>query len=59
MTKESVIELQKLDACCNDCIFMERNNDEYKLSLERHHKWQLDYFEVIKAKKIERGKSVV
>lgn len=56
MDKESIIALQKIDCNCNDCIFMERNNDEFKASLERHHKWQLDYFETIKQKKIEKAK---
>lgn len=56
MEKESVIELQKIDCNCNDCLFMERNIDEFKLSLERHNKWQLDYFESIKAKKIKKAK---
>lgn len=56
MDKESIITLHKIDCNCNDCIFMERNNDEFKNSLEIHHKWQLDYFEKIKQKKIEKAK---
>ena len=56
MYKESILELQKIDCNCNDCIFMERNNDEFKASLERHHKWQLDYFNTLKNNIIKKAK---
>lgn len=36
MTKESIIELQKIDACCNDCKYMVRDLNEY-------HKWDALY----------------
>jgi len=30
MDRESIIELQKIDCNCNDCVFMERDIDKYK-----------------------------
>ena len=56
MDKESIYELQKIDCSCNDCIFLERNNEEFKASLERHHKWQLDYFNTLKNNLIKKAK---
>ena len=44
MDQESRIEFQKIDCNCNDCIFMVRDQERFKQSLEDHHKWQLDYF---------------
>jgi len=44
-----MIELQKIDCNCNDCIFMVRDMEKFKLSLKTHEKWQLDYFNVTKA----------
>lgn len=58
MNKESIIEFQKLNCNCNDCIFMVRDMEKFKESLERHHKWQLDYFNVCKQKVIEKAKQV-
>ena len=48
MEIESIIELQKLDCNCNDCVYQVRNNDRFKVSLEQHKKWQLDYFNTLK-----------
>lgn len=56
MDKENTILLQKIDCNCNDCIHMERNVDEYKRSLDRHYMWQLNHFNTIKNKLIERAK---
>ena len=56
MDKESIYLLQKIDCCCNDCVFMVRDVDKFKQSLESHHKWQLDYFNVKKNKIIEKAK---
>lgn len=56
MNKESIIALQKIDCNCNDCVFMKRNIDKHKQSEVLHHKWQLDYFNTIKNKTIEKGK---
>lgn len=56
MDKESIFELQKIDCNCNDCGFMERNNDEFKASLERHYKWQMDHFNTRKNKLITKAK---
>lgn len=55
MDLESRIELQKIDCNCNDCKFMERDLDKHKKSVELHHKWQLDYFNTIKNKMIEKA----
>ena len=35
---------------------MDRDMDKFKESLERHHTWQLDYFNVIKSKLISKAK---
>lgn len=48
MDKESILELQKLDCNCNDCIHQIRDNDRFKESLEQHKGWQLDYFNTLK-----------
>jgi hypothetical protein len=55
MDKESIYEFQKIDCNCNDCKFMIRNQDKKNKSLELHHKWQLDYFNVIKQKLIDKA----
>lgn len=55
MDKESIFELQKIDCNCNDCLFMERNTEKFKQSLERHYKWQFDYFNTRKNKLIEKA----
>ena len=52
----SSIELDKLDANCNNCKFMKRDMERFNQSLEQHNKWQLDYFNVIKSKLIEKAK---
>ena len=56
MDKESVIELQKIDCNCSDCIFMVRDLEKHKLSVELHHKWQLDYFNIIKSNLEKKAK---
>ena len=48
MDSESVIEFQKIDCNCNDCIFMTRDQERFKKSLNFHHKIQLDCFNMIK-----------
>lgn len=54
MTKESIYELQRIDCNCNDCYFLTRDLAKFEEALQQHHKWQLDYFNVIKQKKIEK-----
>ncbi len=56
MNKESIIELQKIDCNCNDCVFMVRDMEKFKESLDRHHKWQWDYFNVLKDNLIKKAK---
>jgi hypothetical protein len=34
---------------------MVRNFDKFKESLDKHHKWQLDYFNVIKGKLLKKA----
>ena len=58
MNKESIIELQKIDCNCNDCISMVRDFDRFQQSLSDHKRWQLSHFNTIKAKKIERSKEL-
>lgn len=53
MDKESIIELQKIDCNCNDCIYLVRDFDRFKKSVEDHHRWQLDHFNKINEKKLE------
>ena len=43
-----MIELQKIDCNCNDCLFMIRDLERFKKSLSVHHKWQLDYFNSVR-----------
>lgn len=56
MDKESTIALQKIDCNCNDCIFMQRSADKFSESLDKHYKWQKDYFETIRNKILEKAK---
>lgn len=56
MTNEGIIELQRIDCNCNDCSFMVRDSEEFNRSLERHHKWQLDYFNTIRNNLIKKAK---
>ena len=49
MDKDSIILLQKLDCNCNDCISLERDLSRFKKSLTDHRRWQLDYFNSVKA----------
>ena len=50
------IELDTIDSNCNDCLYMKRDLEKFNQSKERHKKWQLDYFETMKNKLIERAK---
>lgn len=43
-----MIEFQKIDCNCNDCVFMIRDMEKFKSSLKTHEKWQLDYFNAVK-----------
>ena len=45
MTKESIIELQKIDCNCNDCKYMVRDIDKFNQSLKNSEKIQFDAFE--------------
>ena len=55
MDKESIFELQKIDANCNDCAFMQRDIEKFKQSQEFHNKMQLDYFNTCKQKMIDKA----
>jgi len=54
--KESIIERQKIDCNCNDCINMIRNQERFKVSLDFQHKMQLDYFTTIQNKLKSKAK---
>lgn len=56
MDKESIIELQKIDCNCNDCVFMERDIFKHNRSEVIHHLWQIDYFIVIRQKLLDKGR---
>lgn len=56
MIRDSVYLLQKLDCNCNDCKFMIRDLEKHKQSSALHYTWQFDYFNVLKAKIIEKAK---
>ena len=51
MTKDSIIELQKIDCNCNDCIFMIRDAEKFNKWKEFHRKLSKDEYD----KKIELG----
>lgn len=53
--QQDVISLQKLDCNCNDCIHQVRDNKRFKISLEQHKKWQLDYFNILKSNLINKA----
>lgn len=55
MTKESAYELQKIDCNCNNCLHMQRDLKRFEESLSLHHKWQLDYFNVVKANLLKKA----
>lgn len=55
MVKNSIKLLQELDCNCNDCKNMVRDFKRFNESLELHRKWQLDYFNTIKKKLIDRA----
>ena len=52
---DSKYELQKIDCNCNDCAFMTRNQEKFKESLNNHEKWQKNFFESMKRKRIEKA----
>jgi len=56
MNKESIYELQKIDCCCNDCGYMVRDLEKYRLVLEDDKKWQLIFFRSKKARAIIRAR---
>ena len=55
LDKESKYLLQLIDCNCNDCKHMVRDFDKWKESKERHHKWQLDYFNTIRDNLIKKS----
>jgi hypothetical protein len=48
MNREGIIELQKVDCNCNDCIFLIRDTQKFKDALEQHKQWQQNYFDTIR-----------
>ncbi len=55
MDKDSILELQKIDSNCNECIFMQRNMSRFNESTEFQKKMQFDYFNVLKQKIIDKA----
>ena len=55
MDKESILELQRIDANCNECIFMQRNMNKFNESTEFQKKMQFDYFNVLKQKIVDKA----
>lgn len=53
-SKDSIYALQRIDCNCNDCYFMRRDLEKFEQALKQHHEWQLNYFNIIKQKKIEK-----
>ena len=58
MKRESLIELQKIDANCNDCVFLERDFEKFNKWKEWRRINQLRDFEIKKQKQIEVAKSL-
>lgn len=48
-------ELQSIDCNCNNCVFMKRDVDKFKRSVELHFKWQKDYYNTIRSKIVIKG----
>jgi len=51
----TTFESECVDANCNNCIFMQRDMEKFKVSLEVHQRDQLNYFNTLKNKLIERA----
>lgn len=45
MENTGIYERQLIDCNCSDCIFMVRDTEKFKKSIEMHRKWQTDHFE--------------
>ncbi len=56
MDKESRIEFQKIDCNCSDCGFMDRNLIKRQKSVDLHFRWQKDYFDLKRMKKLVKAK---
>ena len=56
MDKESRILLQKIDCNCSDCLFMDRDLVKRQSSVDLHFKWQKDYFDLKRIKKLVKAK---
>lgn len=52
----STIELQNLDCNCNNCLYMDRDIEKFKQSLTKHHRWQLDYFNMCRDNMLTKAK---
>ena len=55
MDKESRIEFQKIDCNCSDCKHLERSLLKRQKSVDLHYKWQKEYFDNKRIKKLERA----
>lgn len=53
LEKESLVLLQNVDCNCNDCIFMVRDVDKFKVAQARRREIMLEHFNAVNAKEIE------
>lgn len=51
-----IFERQKIDCNCNDCFFMVRDIQKHEKSVKTHYKWQIECFNTIKNKMLEKAK---
>jgi len=59
MTKESLIELQKIDCNCNDCKWMVRDVESYNVAIQEDKEQQLYFFNLKKDRLIASAKEKV
>ena len=58
MTNDSIIELQKVDCNCNNCIFMYRDMDTYRKWESWHRDQDLAVFEKRKKKAMDDANTI-
>jgi alpha-galactosidase/6-phospho-beta-glucosidase family protein len=56
--KESLYELQRIDCNCNNCGFMKRDLQKYKIWHDWHRNTELEDFEKRKAKAIAAAEGI-
>jgi hypothetical protein len=56
--KQSAYQLQRVDCNCNNCGFMKRDIDKYKIWYDWHRERELEEFEGAKAKAIAEAEAI-